>query len=45
MKDLIKKGIAFITFDFPLQTVQIGTQFAETHHKRQVEINEWSTKA
>jgi hypothetical protein len=45
MKDLIKKGMAFITFDSPLQTAQIVTQFAETHHKRQAETNEWSTKA
>ena len=45
MNDLIKKGMAFITFDSPLQTAQIGTQFAETHHKRQAETNEWSTKA
>jgi hypothetical protein len=45
MKDLVKKGMAFITFDSPLQTAQIGTQFAETHHKRQAETNEWSTKA
>ena len=45
MKGLIKKGIAFITFDAPLQTAQISTQFAETHHKRQAETNGWSTKA
>lgn len=45
MKDLMNKAIAFLTFDSLLQTAQISTQFAETHHKRQAETNGWCTKA
>jgi hypothetical protein len=37
--------IAFLTFDTHLQAQQISLQFSETHHKRQAEISEWSTKA
>lgn len=45
MKDLMSRGIAFLTFDTHLQAKQISLQFSETHHKRQAEIDEWSTKA
>lgn len=45
MKDLMSRTIAFLTFDSPLQPQQISLQFSETHHKRQAEINEWSTNA
>jgi hypothetical protein len=45
MKDLMSKVIAFLTFDTHLQAKQISLQFSETHHKRQAEIAEWSTKA
>lgn len=45
MKDLVKRAKSFITFDFPLQTAYISTQFANTHKKLQTEIPEWSTTA
>lgn len=45
MKDLMSSTIAFLTFDTHLQTQQISLQFSEIHHKRQTEIDEWSTKA
>lgn len=45
MKDLMSRVITFLTFDTHLQAQQIRLQFAETHHKRQAEINEWSTAA
>ena len=45
MKDLVKKVKSFITFDFPLQTAYISTQFADTHKKLQAEIPGWSTTA
>lgn len=38
MKDLVKRAKSFITFDFPLQTAYISTQFANTHKKLQTEI-------
>jgi len=43
MKDLVKRAKSFITFDFPIQTAYITTQFANTHRKLQTEITEWST--
>lgn len=45
MKDLVKRAKSFITFDFPLQTAYISTQFANTHKKLQAEIPGWSTTA
>ncbi len=45
MKDLMSRTIAFLTFDTHLQAQQISLQFSQTHHKRQAEIDEWSTKA
>lgn len=45
MKDLIKRVIPFITFDFPLQAEYIKAQFAITHSKHQVDMPEWSTTA
>jgi hypothetical protein len=45
MKDIMSRTIAFLTFDSLLQPQQISLQFSETHHKRQAEINEWSTNA
>jgi len=45
MKDLMSRAIAFLTFDTHLQAQQISLQFTQTHHKRQTEIDEWSTKA
>lgn len=45
MKDLMSRAIAFLTFDTHLQAQQISLQFSQTHHKRQAEIDEWSTKA
>ena len=45
MKDLVKRAKSFITFDFPLQTAYISTQFASTHKKLQAEIPGWSTTA
>ncbi|MES1249489.1 MAG: hypothetical protein ABUL46_02330, partial [Chitinophaga rupis] len=45
MKDLVKRAKSFITFDFPLQTAYISTQFANTHKKLQTEISGWSTTA
>jgi hypothetical protein len=45
MKDLVKRAKSFITFDFPLQTANISTQFANTHKKLQTEIPGWSTTA
>jgi hypothetical protein len=45
MKDLVKRVNSFITFDFPLQSAYITTQFANTHRKLQTEIPEWSTTA
>jgi hypothetical protein len=45
MKDLVKRAKSFITFDFPLQTAYISTQFANTHKKLQTEIPGWSTTA
>lgn len=41
----MSRAIAFLTFDTHLQAQQISLQFSETHHKRQSEIDEWSTKA
>jgi hypothetical protein len=45
MKDLVKMAKSFITFDFPLQTAHISTQFAKTHKELQTEIPGWSTVA
>jgi hypothetical protein len=45
MKDFVKRAMSFITFDFPLETAYIGTDFAVTHKKLQAEIPGWSTKA
>lgn len=45
MKDLMSRAIDFLTFDTHLRAQQISLQFSETHHKRQAEIDEWSTKA
>ncbi len=45
MKDLVKKVKSFITFDYPLQTAYISTQFTDTHKKLQTDIPEWSTAA
>lgn len=45
MKVFMSKTIAFLTFDTHLQAQQISLQFSQTHHKRQAEIDEWSTKA
>ena len=45
MKDLVKITKSFITFDFPLQTANISTQFANTHRKLQTENAGWSTTA
>src|SRR5450759_1102588 len=45
MKDLVKMAKSFITFDFPLQTAYISTQFSNTHRKLQTEIPGWSTTA
>ena len=45
MKDFMRRAIAFLTFDTHLKAQQISLQFSETHHKRQTEINEWSTIA
>jgi hypothetical protein len=45
MKDLMRRVIAFLTFDAHLRPQQISLQFSETHHRRQAEIDEWSTKA
>jgi hypothetical protein len=45
MKDLVKRAKSFITFDFPLQTVNISAEFADTHKKLQTEIPGWSTTA
>ena len=45
MKDLVKRAKSFITFDFPLQTAYISTQFANTQKKLQTEIPGWSTTA
>lgn len=45
MKYLISRAIDFLTFDTHLQAQQISLQFSETHHNRQAEIDEWSTKA
>lgn len=44
MKDLMSRAIAFLTFDTHLRAQQISLQFSETHHKRQAEIDKWSTK-
>ncbi|MDQ6755572.1 MAG: hypothetical protein M3004_01425, partial [Bacteroidota bacterium] len=45
MKDLVKIAKSFITFDLPLQTANIITQFANTHQKLQTENAGWSTTA
>ncbi len=45
MKDLVKKVKSFVTFDLPLKTAYISTQFANTHKKLQTEIPGWSTTA
>lgn len=45
MKDLMNRAIDFLTFDAHLPAQQISLQFSEIHHKRQAEINEWSTIA
>jgi hypothetical protein len=45
MKELVKKAKSFLTFDLPLQTAHINTQFADTHRKLQTEIPGWSTTA
>jgi hypothetical protein len=45
MRDFVNRGKSFITFDFPLQTAYISTQFANTHRKLQTEIPGWSTTA
>lgn len=45
MKDLMSRAIDFLTFDAHLPAHQISLQFSETHHKRQAEIDEWSTIA
>jgi hypothetical protein len=45
MKELVKRAKSFMTFDFPLQTGYISTQFANTHKKLQTENPGWSTMA
>ncbi|TAJ67282.1 MAG: hypothetical protein EPO58_01455 [Chitinophagaceae bacterium] len=45
MKELMNRAIDFLTFDAHLPSQQISLQFSETHHKRQAEIDEWSTVA
>ncbi|MEO8405758.1 MAG: hypothetical protein ABI480_14215 [Chitinophagaceae bacterium] len=45
MKDLVKRAKSFMTFDYPLQTAYISTQFANTHKKLQTETPGWSTAA
>lgn len=45
MKDLMKKVMSFMTFDFPLQATNISIKFTETHQKHQLEFPEWSTAA
>jgi hypothetical protein len=45
MKDFVKKVKSFATFDFPLQTAAIASQFANMHLKLQIDIPEWSTNA
>ena len=45
MKDLVKKVKSFMTFDFPLQTAYISTQFSNTHARYEVDIPRWSTTA
>lgn len=45
MKDFMSRVIAFLTFDTHLQAQQISVQFSQTHHKRQVEIDNWSTNS
>jgi hypothetical protein len=45
MKDIVQRMKSFITFDFPLQTVYISSQFADKHEKFQQEISGWSTVA
>lgn len=45
MKDLMQKVKSFITFDFPVDTDYIRTQFAGTHFFYQKDIPEWSTNA
>jgi len=43
MKDFVKKVKPFMTFDCPLQTTAISTQFVLTHRKLQIDIRGWST--
>jgi len=45
MEDLIRKGISFMTFDFAINGDYISTLFANTHHRYQKVIPEWSTNA
>lgn len=45
MKDLMRKGLAFMVFDSPLQTDKIRNRFEQAHQKRQAETNGWSTNA
>jgi len=45
MKNFMRRVIAFLTFDTHLQAQKINLEFSETHHRRQAEIEEWSTKA
>lgn len=45
MKDFMSRAIAFLTFDTHLQAQQISLQFSQIHHKRQAEIDNWSTNA
>jgi hypothetical protein len=45
MKDLVKRAKSFMTFDYPLQTAYISSQFAGKHEKFQKEITGWSTAA
>lgn len=45
MKDLMKRVMSFMTFDYPLQADFISARFAETHQKFQLEAPEWSTTA
>lgn len=45
MKDLMKRVMSFVTFDFPIQATYINTKFEGTHRKLLLEVHEWSTTA
>lgn len=45
MKDLVNRAKSFITFDFPLQTAYISTQFTSIHNQHKENRPQWSTQS